>query len=137
MLLQAGDIIELRKGHNVYAEIPQHFIYRNQIGNFKKLERSRITIGEDKGGMNTDFMVGIWIVVKAGRENSGDKYCQNSYHVYCQRDSKLKNNFKMEIDFYQIGNYTAMIKENEVNVVGKAEATWSNIIYTEVCRFNG
>ena len=128
MLLQAGDVIELRSGHTVYADIPKHFAYSNHVGNFE-LDHVEVVIGNHKG-LNTEFMIGRWIVTHTCEDGGGtghgpyDVY-PNGHHVFCERAVEDSYDYKMKIDFYQTGAFTAMIREGEVNVIGKAKANYT------------
>jgi len=128
-MLKEGDVIELKKGHKVYTLIPKHFAYDNCIGSFK-LTKSDVTIGENRNGLNTEFMLGKWIVYKTVTDGGGTGHGPNDvypdgHHVFCKRVVKNKYDYQMEIDFYQTGCFTAMIKDKEIEVVGKAKAKWT------------
>jgi hypothetical protein len=130
MLLQEGDIVLLETGHEVYATIPKHFAYANCVGDFD-LCREKITIGktEVNNGLDTRFMTGKWIVYKTTPDGGGtghgpgDVY-PDGHHVFCIRAEQNPINYKMKIDFYQTGSFTAMIEEGKIKIVGKAKATW-------------
>lgn len=115
-LLQPGDMIELKAGHTVYADIPEHFAYNNRRGSFK-LTRSQAKIGGE-----LSYLAGLYIVTHVTSDGGGtgmgpfDVY-PDGHHVHCERTSD-----GVKVDFYQTGAFTAMIPE--IEVVGKAELTW-------------
>lgn len=122
-LLKVGDVIELKKGHTVYADIPEHCVYRNKIGCFEPTH-ALVKVGEDNGGLNTDFMIGQWIVVKTCEDGGGrghnDIY-SDGHHVFCEKalgkETNDKYDYVMKADFYQTGSFTAMIRENEIKAI--------------------
>ena len=129
MLLKEGDVIELAKCHTVYAEIPKHFAYANKVGCFE-LTRSETPVGGNKNGLNTDFMVGKWIVTKTSECGGGTGHGPHDIYpdghlVECERVAGQSYDYKMKVSFYQTGCFTAMIEEGEVNVIGQATAEWS------------
>ena len=129
MLLKEGNVIELKKGHTVYAELPQHFAYANKIGCFK-LTETEVPICGSKGGLNTDFMGGRWIVTKTSSSGGGTGHGPNDVYpnghlVECERIVGRCCDYKMKVSFYQTGCFTAMIKEDAVDIVGQASAEWS------------
>ncbi len=129
MLLEKGNVIELKKGHTVYAEVPEHFAYANKVGCFD-LTKTEVPICGNKNGLNTDFMGGLWIVTNTSYAGGGcwhgshDVY-PGGHRVECERAVGKSYNYKMKISFYQTGCFTAMIREGEVKVVGQAKAEWS------------
>lgn len=122
--LREGDIIELRKGHEVYAEIEERYAYTN-TPNSKKLTTTDVRIGREHNGLDTNYLAGRYIVTKTafdggswgGGMNRHDDY-PNGHHVFCQKmlaDGKLGE----EVNFYQSGCFTAMIEN--ISPVGKVE----------------
>lgn len=157
--LQEGDVILLKKGMKVYAEIPEMFVFSNRLTS-KELRQHDIVVGEkyenntdiskavsnvikyvidgfDREGFvinfNTvnafvrenidqpeheEFIVeeGGFVVVKTNWEGGGAAMFHDVYpdghRVYCQR---LKNGIYdpdgQEVNFYQSGGFTAMIKD--------------------------
>lgn len=119
MNLQEGDIIELKEGHPVYADVPKHFEFLNEKGNFS-MTHAKITIGGD-----LDYFAGRYVVTKTAFDGGGtvifgpgDVY-QDGHHVFCTSlDGKERR-----VDFYQSGAFTAVIKD--ITPVGKAKLTWT------------
>ena len=56
--LKEGDIIELRPGHTVYADVPEHFVYDNRRGSWA-LTHHDVTLGGQ-----FDFLCGRYVVYK-------------------------------------------------------------------------
>ncbi|MGD9697525.1 hypothetical protein [Acinetobacter sp.] len=111
-MLKEGDIIELQMGHVVYADVPEHFVYSTRKGSFKMIHIDIII------DIDLDYLVGKYVVYKTVSDGGGtghgphDVY-PNGYHVYCEKydDTKVK------VDFYQSGDFEAMIKD--IKPVGK------------------
>jgi hypothetical protein len=120
-LLQAGDVIELKAGHKVYAEIPKHFAYANRKGDFS-LTRAEAQIGGELA-----YLAGLYIVTHVASDGGGtgmgphDVY-PDGHHVHCERTSD-----RLKVDFYQTGCFTAMIPE--IEPVGKAELKWEAAVF--------
>lgn len=116
VLLREGDIIELKKGHKVYASIPEKYVYENTPRSMK-LTRTEVTIGEDRKGFNTDVLAGRYGVLKTARDGGGTgmgyhDVFPDGHHVWCRK--MLGNGqFGEEVSFYQTGAFTAMIEEIE------------------------
>ena len=124
-MLEEGDIIELKEGHMVYFKIPEHFVYQNRRGSFDRLTSTEIMIGENKNGMDTDFLKGRYAVTSTSTIGGGtghgphDTY-PDGHFVVCE---KLEDDCRCQISFYQSGCFTAMIED--IEPVGKAKATWN------------
>lgn len=124
-LLEAGDIIELKPGHKVYADIPKHFVYANCRGDFT-MTHSEVTIGDQ-----FDYLAGQYVVYKTAVHGGGTAHGPNDvypdgHHVYCERvdDPSASNNTprNIKVDFYQTGCFTAMIED--IQPIGRAEHKW-------------
>lgn len=117
-MLQEGDVIELKDGMKVYADIPEHFVFLNKRGSFK-LTHSEVTLGR-----NFDYLCGKYVVVKTALDGGGTGHDQgdiypNGHHVVCR---KLDDQ-KIRVDFYQSGAFTAIIED--IEPTGKATLTWT------------
>ena len=133
MLLKEGDVVLLKRGHEVYTDIPRHFIYENHEGDFTP-DRHEVKIGvlNFNMGLDTTFMIGKWIVYKTSYDGGSSHLGMNGHtedypdghHVFIKRVVKSKYSYVMEADFYQTGCFTAIIEEDKIKVIGKAEATW-------------
>lgn len=128
MLLKEGDVIELKKGHTVYATIPEHFAYSNKVGCFK-LCITEVPVGGDKNGLNTDYLLGKWIVTGTASEGGGcghgpGDYYPDGHKVTCKQVQKEFGDYQARISFYQTGSFTAMIEEGDIKPIGKATATY-------------
>jgi hypothetical protein len=115
-MLQEGDIIEIKEGHKIYADIPEHFVYENKKGSFKLTHNDIKVEGELK------YFVGKYIVYKTTNDGGGmgssiNDFYPDGHHVFCER----LDNFEVKIDFYQSGSFTAMIKD--INPIGRAKRT--------------
>jgi hypothetical protein len=116
-LLQQGDVIELRGGHEVYADVPEHFIFTNRVGSWA-LTHSKICIGG-----HFAYLAGRYVVVLTTHDGGGtghgphDVY-PSGHHVWCEKlvrdiDSPVR------VDFYQTGCFSAMIED--ITPVGTAK----------------
>lgn len=126
-MLQEGDVIILETGMQVYATIPEHFIYTNRRGSFK-LTHHHITLGG-----NFDYLCGKYIVYKTSYNGGNtirthgdfrpiatgnhDTY-PDGHHVYCIK----ADDRDVKVDFYQSGCFTAMIED--IKPIGKAILQW-------------
>lgn len=115
-MLQEGDVVELKAGMEVYADIPKHFVYSNRRGDFS-MTHNNITLGGQ-----FDYLCGKYVVTKTfmgGGGQSHDGGYPDGWHVFCVKvdDEKVK------VDFYQSGCFTAMIEN--IEPVGKATLKWS------------
>jgi hypothetical protein len=116
-MLKEGDIIELKDGHEVYADVPEHLIYSYHKGPFK------ITRGKIKIGGKLAYFAGQYVVYKTTNDGGGtghgphDIY-PNGHHVFCERldDQSVK------VDFYQSGCFTAMIEQ--IEPIARAKRRW-------------
>lgn len=111
-MLQEGDVIQIEKGMNVNAEVPEHFIYANRKGSFS-LVKGTVTINDE-----LSYLTGKYVVYKTsfGGGSSSDGY-PDGHHVFCE---SLDDGQK--IDFYQSGCFTAMIED--IQPIGKAVRKW-------------
>lgn len=121
-LLKAGDVIELKQGHTVYADVPEHFAYSNKRGVFDKTAHAQARIGGE-----LEFLAGQYIVTHTTLNGGGtgmgphDVY-PDGHHVYCERPHD-----KRKVDFYQTGAFTAMIPE--IEPIGRAELRYEVVEY--------
>ena len=116
-LLEEGDVIELKEGHKVYADIPAHFFYANRRGVFT-LSHGEIVLGKEY-----DYLQGRYIVYKVMIEGGGQGHgvhdiYPNGHHVYCFK----ADDQKVLVDFFQTGCFTAMIPD--IIPVGRAIKRW-------------
>ena len=118
-MLKEGDVIELKPGMKVYADIPEHFVYSNKRGSFT-LTHHDIVLGGD-----FDYLCGKYIVYKVSRDggHSGQGYNDSypdGHHVFCLKANGDEN---VKVDFYQSGCFTAMIEK--IEPIGFANLRWS------------
>ena len=116
-LLQEGDIIELKRGEKVYADIPVHFLYGNRRGSFGLGHGEALIDGE------LDYLAGRYVVYKTTYDGGGEGHGPNDtypdgHHVYCERLSDPS----VKVDFYQDGCFTCMLPNKKP--VGKAVRRW-------------
>ena len=127
-LLKEGDIVEIKEGHKVYADIPKHFLYANHSGDFT-LDHGEATVGGD-----FSYLAGRYVVVKTTFSGGGTGHgphdvFPDGHHVYCEKLippdlPSYEHHEHWKLDFYQTGCFTAMIEEDEIEVVGHAERRW-------------
>lgn len=113
MKLKAGDIIDLKEGHKVYANVPKHLVYSNCKGDFS-LARSGIKIGDE-----FCYVAGRYVVYETKLDGGSGPGARdpfpNGWHVFCIR---MSDGFK--VDFYQSGCFTAMIEPSQIAPVFNA-----------------
>lgn len=120
-MLKEGDIIELKEGHDVYAEVPMHFLYINKRGVFDETAMGHIRIG---GELN--YFAGRYVVYKTATDGGGlghgaGDFYPNGHHVFCEK----LDNPKLRVNFYQTGSFTAMIPY--IDPVGVAVRSWKDV----------
>ncbi len=133
-LLREGDIFKLKKGHKVYVELPDHLVYQNREGVFDKLSKTEVVVGQNKGGMSTDWLEGEYVVTSTAHQGGGfghglhDRY-PNGHLVRAEKlppkDATFSDGFysRAKISFYQTGSFTAMIRD--IEPIGRATAHWT------------
>jgi hypothetical protein len=115
-LLNKGDVIELHEGHTVYADVPKHFVFENQSGNFE-LVNHEATIGGQ-----FSYLAGCYIVIRTELTGGGgvaNDWYPDGHLVTCERASD-----KVTVSFYQTGCFTATIKKEDIAVIGRAKKEW-------------
>ncbi len=117
-LLTEGDMILIKEGHTIYADVPEHFVYSNKKGCFD-LTHTDIKITKEYL-----YLTGKYIVVKTVFHGGGTGHgpgdvFPNGHHVFCMG----ADNSGVKIDFYQSGCFTAMIED--IEPTGKAELNWT------------
>lgn len=116
-MLKEGDIIELKEGHEVYATVPEHFLYSNTKGSFT-MRHGEVAIGGE-----LSYLAGRYVVVGTVMDGGGaghgphDIY-PNGHHVYCESLDTQRH----QVDFYQSGCFTAMLPD--LLPVGHATQRW-------------
>jgi hypothetical protein len=122
-MLEEGDIIELKEGHYIYANIPEHFLFANRKGSFE-LARGEVTISGE-----FMYLAGRYVVYKTTEDGGGsgmgshDQY-PNGHHVFCER----LDDRSVKVDFYQSGSFTAMLPD--LQPVAKAVRRWVDPAYS-------
>lgn len=120
---QPGDIIAIKAGMHVYIDLPEHFCYANRAGVFDKLAQTDLKVGSNERGLDTNFLVGKYIVVAAHMGGGGTGH--GPHDVFPDGwfvRAKMVNSPERTISFYMSGCFTAMVPE--VEVVGKAKQNW-------------
>lgn len=112
-LLKKGDVIELKNGHEIYTDVPEHFVYSNKRGSFKLVHGHLRIAGE------LEYFAGKYVVLRTAMDGGGighgpgDTY-PDGHHVFCEQLQAPH----LKVDFYQTGCFTAMIED--IEVVGTA-----------------
>jgi hypothetical protein len=121
-MLKEGDIIEIKPGHKIYADVPEHFAFENCKGVFDKIVNKDITV---KGEL--EYFAGKYIVYKTTIDGTEgfvygplDSY-SNGHHVFCESTEDPCR----RIHFYQSGSFTAVI--TDIQPIGRAELKWKEI----------
>lgn len=123
MRLEEGNVIEIKKGHKIRTEIPEHFVCQDQDseGEFKKLYSELVTVGEPYNGLDTDFYQGKYVVYKTTFDGGGRSHNDiypDEHHVWCQ---KVVGRYGPEIkmDFYQPKRMPTVM--NDIKPCGAAD----------------
>ena len=110
-LLEEGDVIELKEG-TTYAYVPKHFLYDNYSGVFDEFDHGAVSIKDMK------YLQGKYIVHHTAMDGGGssvrDGDVADGHHVWCDKIVEERPSYghspqNIRIDFYQTGNFTAMI----------------------------
>ncbi len=115
-LLQPGDIIVLDEKHCVYAAVPKHFVFANKRGDFST-QRAEVCLATSWA----TYLCGKYVVTEVRTDGGGPSFdggFPDGHHVFCESfDDRSR-----EVDFYQTGCFTAMIKE--ITPIGRATLMW-------------
>ena len=113
-MLETGDIIDLKEGMRVYAEVADHFLYANRRGVFDETSRGEIEIAGDLGHFAGNYVV--YKTVMDGGDGPGvhDAY-PDGHHVFAEK----LDDPSVRVDFYQSGVFTAMLPELKAIKGGK------------------
>lgn len=124
--LRVGEVIELKEGMTISAEIEQRFIYAN-CPTSTELVKTTIRIGQEyndgKGNTySTKKYKGKYVVVETktdGGSRSDRDYYPDGHHVFAQK-LKKDGSYSMKaekINFYQSGCFTnTILPENTIKV---------------------
>ena len=128
-LLSEGDIIEIKEGHKIYTELPEHCFFENRFLVFDKTATMELVVGSMRKGFDTSVFVGKYVVTKT--ENTGgseDGDYPNGHKVHCKIlvCEKPLTLGAGKISFYQTGSFTAMIED--IIPIGKVVATGWEIV---------
>lgn len=113
--LNEGDVIELKEGHDVYADVPKHFVYADKKGCWD-LCHEKVTIDGD-----FDFLKGRYVVVSTcmrGGDQASDGSYPDGHQVTCEK----VDDRSIRVDFYQNGSFTATIRD--ISPIGRAVLSW-------------
>lgn len=133
--LEAGDVFILKKGHQIYMELPEHFVYDNRRGVFDQFAKTEVVVGVPKGGMNTGWLAGRYVVISAHTQGGGTGHGPNDVYPdglyitaerFPTKDSSIADggNKRWKIYFYQSGCFTSMIEPGKVEKLGKAKVKY-------------
>lgn len=138
-ILKTGDVIDIKKGMRVYVDIPGKFIYSNRTEaspTANELTSHDVSLGQvfktTKNVFDTSIYLGEYVVTN--REYGGGGIGMGSHDVFpsgwqifCK---KLKNGIwdenGLELNFYQTGSFTAMIKPREIEPIRKMKQKFVN-----------
>ena len=120
--LEEGDVIEIKDGHEIYAVVPEHFLYESKKGCFK-LVCGSVTVGGE-----LSYLGGIYVVQRVSEDGEGPSSYGLAYgkkaidnesgrRVYCVNESSGR-----EISFFQTGKFRPVIKD--IEPIGKARLKW-------------
>jgi len=130
-LLRQGDIFEVKVGDEIYANIPEKYVYdnvteRNVTAN--NLTETEVTVGEifktSKSKFDTKKFVGDYVVFRTAKEGGGTGHGRHDvfpdgHHITARKLTRKGTYSKkgLKISFYQSGCFT-VTREN-VKVKGK------------------
>jgi hypothetical protein len=63
--LKEGDVIEILEGHDIYADVPEHFVYSNRKGCYN-ITHAKINVSG-----HLAYFSGKYIVVKTSNDGGG------------------------------------------------------------------
>ena len=115
-LLSVNDVIEIKPGHKVGAEVPAHLAYENRKGDFS-LRHALVTVEGDFA-----YLAGKYFVYRTAEDGAGsahgvhDAY-PSGHHVWCVSVGDPE----CRIDFYQTGCFVNRIED--ITPVGVCTAT--------------
>lgn len=124
--LKVGDIILIKEGHDIYTKYPLMWGLFDSPFTWELAERD-VTVRD-----SFNYLIGKYLVVNTCQEGGGvghgshDSF-PNGHRVYCKRLFKKSHQKEHEvihtcdINFYQSGAFTAMIRPDDIDVVGEAE----------------
>jgi len=117
-MLKEGDVIELKAGMKVYADVPEHFVYSNRRGVYTLTHHDIVLGGQ------FDYLCGTYIVYKTAYDGGGTGHgphdvFPDGHHVFCVK----ADDDSVKVDFYQSGRFTAMIED--IKPCGRATLKWS------------
>ena len=120
-MLKKGDVIRLEKGMKVYAHIPAAMVYTNSKS--IKLCRRDVEISDKFNWLTGDYIVYKTAIDGGGSGHGEHDVFPKGHHVYCVsvEDESLM------VDFYQSGEFTAMIKD--IKPIGRAKQKWVCDLY--------
>ena len=127
-MLKVGDVVELKAGHSVYVELPEHFAFDNREGEFRRLASTEVTIGRPKRGMGTGWLAGRYVVTAEGMRGGGTGHgphdaFPDGHHVECEKLQAGPYASRARVSFYESGSFTAMIEG--LVPVARAVPTWN------------
>lgn len=134
-LLQEGDIITIKAGMSVSAQVPEMFIYANRRDS-KALTTTTVKVGSvlDNGNgetFNTKKFAGSYVVEKTTFDGGGtghgpgDVY-PDGHHVVATK-LKKDNEYSAtgtKVEFYQTGAFNCMIEPKDIQAEGKMQKSW-------------
>ena len=120
--LKVGDVIHLASRHRVYADVPEHFVFSNKAGSWT-LVHGCIRLD------NHQYLYGQYVVERTTRDGGGSAFdgdFPSGHHVWCTRVDPPDGK---QLDFYQSGFFTAMIRPDEIQPIAHATrtSTWTVI----------
>lgn len=112
--LSIGDIIEIQEGHEIYSDIPMHFLYENQKGNFET-EHHYFKVEVD-----TLYYAGKYIVTGVDTKERTYIDCIKAAEDEYFEDSEVE----LRINFY-LGSSGRHGTIEKIEPIGKAKLTWA------------
>ena len=106
-LLKAGDVIELKEGHKVSADVPRHMVFSNCKGDFS-LTHHDVTISGELSYLAGHYIVTETIDDGGGQGHGPHDVYPDGHHVFC-----VGVGTGHKVDFYQTGSFITMIHDIE------------------------
>lgn len=105
-LLKNGDVIEIKEGHSVYAEVKKSDVYEN-CKNSNELVESKVVVEGKHLWLKGEYLVKETMMKGGGAGHGFNDIYPDGHCVVCEKMDETKT----KVSFYQTGSFTAMITD--------------------------